>query len=126
MSKRTNWSKIKKKITEIISLEKDDENLELKIVIHDEEKIDEEIEEFINKVEILVEEIMNKLKDNERFDDPEATFQEEENYALLTFGNKNAFELTSKLYKDLFFGDLLRNLSQGKKRVLEDYIEDLT
>jgi len=123
---KIDWKEIKNKMKELVKIEKDDKELWVKIIMIGENDVreDEMVGKMIEGEEQMKQTLSQFINDDKPLD-CEVTINEEERTMKVQFKEKRLVKKAYSFYKDLFYGNFLKNMVEGMMKAFEKGFEGL-
>lgn len=123
---KIDWKEIKNKMKELVKLEKDEKELWVKLVMTGESDVreDEMVGKMIQGEDQIKQTLSQFINDGEPLD-CEVTFNEEEKIMQMQFKEKRHVKKAYDFFKELFFGNFLKDMVEGMMKAFEKGFEGL-
>lgn len=123
-----NFEAVRDKINKLIIFERDGAKQSIRmsnIAQIMEEHKDPLVLEFFETAAKLGEEVLKTIFTTESIDNLPVEFKDHGKHAELIFGDRGLFETTYDLFENIFHGDIVREVSQGNDRAMENLLREL-
>ncbi|NHI90915.1 MAG: hypothetical protein EAX96_00345 [Candidatus Lokiarchaeota archaeon] len=124
--KKIDWKEIKQKMKELVKLEKNENDLWVKLTMIGENDVreDEMVGKMIQSEEEIKQTLSQYINDGEPLD-CEVSFMEEEKYMLIKFKEKRFVKKAYEFFKELFFGNFLKKMVEQMMKAIEESFDGL-
>ena len=118
-----NWDEIKEKLQKMVKIEKNDDDLSIKIIILEEPTEDNQmVGNMFQGQEEMKQQLGQHLGRKEPID-CDIEFNEEERYSSLKFKNKKDYKKVYKLLNDMFFGDFFKKMLEAMMQAFKGFAD---
>ncbi|MHA1293804.1 MAG: hypothetical protein ACTSQJ_14200 [Promethearchaeota archaeon] len=113
MTEKFNWDEIKEQLSNSIKLEKNAEDLSLKIIILESNLEENKVVGGMFKGEDEMKRSLGQFLGKKEPIDCNININQEEKYIILKFKNKKDFKKVYNLFQEMFFGDFFKEIIEA-------------